>query len=260
MFTHIFYGTPRGGHAGACAPRKVRKRRAAGGRITRRLGIALTCALLLHAAACSKPDEGEQSKGAPAAKSDLPSIVFLGDSLTAGRGLPLELSMPSMVARQIQADGLRYRVINAGRSGDTTAGGLARLPWYLRKENKVRMLVIGLGSNDAMRGQPVESMAANLRSIVQATRRFDATITIALFQMHTFPNMGKQYAGSYERMFRDVARREKIVLLPFPLTGVAGVSKLNQPDGIHPTEQGTEMFAANVWKALRPHVLRLPSR
>ena len=188
------------------------------------------------------------------------TIVFLGDSLTAGRGLPLELSMPSLVQHQIENTGLPLRVVNAGRSGDTTAGGLARLPWYLRKENNVRMLVIGLGSNDAMRGQPIASMSANLSAIVRATRAFDPRISIAIFQMHTFPNMGRKYAGAYERMFRDVARKERITLLPFPLRNVAGIPSLNQADAIHPNEKGTEIYAGNVWRALEPHARRVAAQ
>ena len=213
-------------------------------------------AALFLAAGCGR-DNGPEKEEPVASATNVPAratIVFLGDSLTAGRGLPIELAMPSLVQRQIENTGLAVRVVNAGRSGDTTAGGLARLPYYLRRENNVRMLVIGLGSNDAMRGQPIPSMVANLSSIVRQTRKFDAKIQIALFQMHTFPNMGRTYAGSYERMFREVARKERITLLPFPLKGVAGVPALNQPDGIHPTERGTEIFAGNVWRSLEPHV------
>lgn len=189
----------------------------------------------------------------------LPTIVFLGDSLTAGRGLPLDQAMPAQIQAKVQSEGWRLRVVNAGRSGDTTAGGLARLDYYLQERNKVRVLVIGLGSNDAMRGQPIANMKKNLTAIVTKTRAFDPTIRIFLFQMYAFPNLGRQYGSSFSKLFGDVARAQNIVLLPFPLLGVAGQPNLNQNDGIHPNEAGTRIFTENVWKALRPHLAKLPA-
>lgn len=208
---------------------------------------------------------GEDSPETPATQtgtqtqetSNQPAIVFLGDSLTAGRGLAASESAPALIETKIQATNLNYQVINAGRSGDTTAGGLARLAWYLRPEVQPKVLVIGLGSNDAMRGLAIAEIKSNLRKIISAARAFDPEMQIFLYQMHTFPNMGPEYAREYEQLFAGVAKSEQIVLLPFPLTGVAGKRELNQPDGIHPTAEGTQIMADNIWKGLQPHLRQI---
>ncbi len=186
---------------------------------------------------------------APPAK---PAILFLGDSLTAGYRLELSQSPPALIEQKINAAGLNYSVINGGRSGDTSAGGLSRLGWYLRPETNVKVLVIGLGSNDAIRGLPLADLEKNLREIARRAREHDPDMKIFLFQMHTFPNMGPRYAGDYEKVFGAVARAERITLLPFPLAGIAGKPALNQADGIHPTAEGARLMAENIWKALAP--------
>lgn len=213
------------------------------------------CSLLLvlefFVFSCSrKPDETSQ----PATASQDPAIVFLGDSLTAGLGLAASDTVPALVEKKIKGAGKHYRVINAGRSGDTTAGGLERLSWYLRPEVGARIYVIGLGSNDAMRGLSLENMEKNLVEIIKRIRAFDPSAKIFLYEMKTFPNMGRSYAGSYERVFTRVASSEKIVLLPFPLKGVAAVPRLNQKDGIHPNEEGAKIVADNVWNSLKGHL------
>ena len=199
----------------------------------------------------------EQSGSDPstgAQMNDNPAIVFLGDSLTAGLGLAERESAPALIQEKITQANLNYTVINAGRSGDTTAGGLARLAWYLRPEVRPKILVIGLGSNDAMRGLPLAEISKNLSEIIRRAREFDPEIQIFLYQMHTFPNMGPRYTRDYEALFGKVARTEKITLLPFPLLGVAGKAELNQPDGIHPTAKGARIMADNIWKGLAPHL------
>ncbi|MBE7439545.1 MAG: arylesterase [Spirochaetales bacterium] len=188
-------------------------------------------------------------------KSDpRPAIVFLGNSLTAGRGVAEAEAMPALIQKKLDDAGLLYRSVNAGRSGDTTAGGLARLDWYLDDETRMKALVIELGANDAMRGQPVSEIEQNLQQIIQKVRRHDPQIKIFLCQMHTFPNMGREYARDFSRLFARVARKEKVILLPFPLTGVGGVASLNQEDGIHPNAEGMQIFAANIWKGLQGHL------
>lgn len=208
-------------------------------------------------AACGDSSDSAQAPVGAAGetqKQNRPAIVFLGDSLTAGRGLAASQSAPALIETKLAAAQLDYAVVNAGRSGDTTAGGLARLPWYLDAEVQPRVLVIGLGSNDAMRGLPIAEIESNLRKIVSAARDYYPEMQIFLYQMHTFPNMGPQYAGDYEKLFAKVAQSENIVLLPFPLLGVAGEARLNQDDGIHPTAEGTVIMADNIWKALKPHL------
>ena len=187
-------------------------------------------------------------------KANYPSIVFLGDSLTAGRGLPISLSLPSLFSDKLEKNNLRYKVINGGRSGDTTAGGLARVDWYLKKDVKAQHFVIGLGANDSMRGVPTKDIASNLRKIIRKVRAFDKNIRIYLWQMYTFPNIGKKYAEKYARIFYRVSSLEKVTLLPFPLKGVANQPDLNQADGIHPNAKGVKVMTENIWKVLRSHL------
>ncbi len=220
----------------------------------RNISVFAVSAMALFAAACGDSSE----KKVPVAPADQgpkkPAMVFLGDSLTAGRGVRRSQAVPALIQAKVDKAGLEYRVVNAGRSGDTTRGGLSRLPWYLRDSMNMQILVIGLGSNDAMRGQDLKSIETNLRSIIRKTRAAKPKVKIFLWQMHTFTSMGAKYAGSYSKVFPRVARSEKIVLLPFPLRGVGGVAKLNQSDGIHPNVEGTRIVADNLWRDLRKHL------
>jgi len=206
----------------------------------------------------NRPDRLAQSLAAtrPAAPSsaaaDAPAIVFLGDSLTAGLGLPESDALPALIQRRLDAAGLRYRAINAGRSGDTTAGGLSRLAWYFRDGVQLQALVIGLGSNDAMRGLSLDALADNLTQIIQRTRQQRPDAKIFLWALETFPNLGPEYARDYAAVFPRVAEREQVTLIPFPLSDVVGRPELNQSDGIHPTSAGTERVAARIWAALEP--------
>ena len=182
------------------------------------------------------------------------SLVFLGDSLTAGYGLESPQGPVSLIAAKIVKSGLNYRVINAGRSGDTSAGGLARIGWYLQKELKVKHLVIGLGSNDAMRGIAIKEIEKNLRAIIKEARSFEPSINIYVWQLYTFPNIGPNYAKSFASIFPRLARSEKVVLLPFPLKGVAAKKEMNQADGIHPNVEGARILAENLWRSLKSHL------
>lgn len=181
-----------------------------------------------------------------------PAIVFLGDSLTAGFGLSEREALPALIEERLQGEGRRFQVINAGRSGDTTAGGLARIDWYLRDSIPLHTLVIGLGSNDAMRGLPIESMEDNLVQIIRRTRERKPGAKILLWELRTFPNLGAEYARAYAAVFPRVAERENAALVPFPLEAVAAQPELNQADGIHPNAEGTRRVADRVWAALRP--------
>jgi len=221
--------------------------------------VLITFLLLTLAQGCqSKPATKEEPRAAASASAAAPAsgrepaVVFLGDSLTAGLGLSEKEALPSLIQEQIDQAGLNYRVINGGRSGDTSAGGLARVDWYLRDSVDLRVLVIGLGSNDAMRGLPLSSVEENLRAIVQRVRARHPNVPILLWEMKTFPNMGADYGDAYAALFRRVAETEKLRLIEFPLADVAGKPELNQPDGIHPTAEGTKQVAARVWQSLRP--------
>lgn len=179
----------------------------------------------------------------PAAAADhRPLVIFLGDSLTAGLGLDETQAYPALVARELEERELPIRVLNAGVSGDTTAGGLARLDWLLQQKPDV--LVVGLGANDALRGQPVEQIEKNLREIVRRARAAGARVL--LLGMQIPPNYGGDYAGGYADLYPRIAREMDVPLVPFLLEGVGGVAELNLDDGIHPNAEGQEKVAANV--------------
>lgn len=223
--------------------------------------IALAALALL---ACSKSDDGSrENEPAPTAPrpqaetaaASRPALVFLGDSITAGYGLPASQTMPTLIQERIDEAELGFEVINAGRSGDTSKSGLERLDWYLRPEVGLEVLVVNLGSNDAMRGLPLEELEGNLRTIIEKTVDARPEARVFLVQMETFPNMGARYTDAYRDVFPRVARSTDAELLPFPLEGIAGVPELNQADGIHPNAEGTERFATKMWEALRPRLV-----
>lgn len=198
------------------------------------------------------PGQGASAPKRPA--SYAPAIVFLGDSLTAGLGLPEGEALPARIQQHLDAAGLSYRTINAGRSGDTTAGGLARIDWYFRDGVDLRVLVIGLGSNDAMRGLSLPALEENLRQLIRRTRQRKPAAKIFLWALETFPNLGADYARQYAAVFPRVAEQEHVTLIPFPLADVVGHPELNQEDGIHPTAEGTELVAERIWGVLKPEL------
>lgn len=171
-----------------------------------------------------------------------PLVIFLGDSLTAGLGLPADEAYPALLARQVPADGIPVRVLNAGVSGDTTAGGLRRLRWLLAQHPAV--VVVGLGGNDGLRGTQVAETEANLRRIVAEVRRNGARVL--LLGMQIPPNYGPDYTAAFAAIYPRIAHDLHVPLVPFLLAGVGGVPGLNQPDGIHPTAAGQRKVAANV--------------
>jgi acyl-CoA thioesterase-1 len=183
-----------------------------------------------------------------AAKSSRPRIVVLGDSLTAGLGLSPDQSYPSLLQERLDREGLGYEVVNAGVSGDTSAGGLARLDWAL--EGDVRVLIVALGGNDGLRGLPAGELEANLSRIVQRAQA--RHIQVLLAGMEAPPNFGQSYTVSFREVYPEVSKKYHVPLLPFLLQGVAGIEGLNQRDGIHPTAEGARLVADNVWPYLRP--------
>ena len=183
-----------------------------------------------------------------AASDALPRIVFLGDSLTAGLGLSREQSVPSLVQARLDAEGYRYEVVNAGVSGDTSAGGLSRLGWSL--EGDVELLVIELGANDGLRGLPVAQMKRNLEEII--ARAGKRGITVILTGMEAPPNYGLAYTSEFRRAYRDLADEHDVIFVPFYLEGVAGDSSLNLPDGIHPNAAGARIIEQSLWGAIEP--------
>ena len=187
---------------------------------------------------------------APAPVAARPRIVALGDSLTAGLGLSPEEAYPALLQQRLDREGLRYEVVNAGVSGDTSAGGLRRVDWAL--EGDVKVLIVALGGNDALRGLPVEQLRDNLREII--TRARQRGIKVILAGMEAPPNFGAGYTAAFRQTYQDLAEDHDVVLLPFLLDGVAGLPDMNQTDGIHPTADGAQKVADNVWAALQPLV------
>ena len=200
--------------------------------------------------AVSRESSASSTSAAPVAPvaSTRPRIVFLGDSLTAGYGLDVEQSVPSLVQKQLDAEGYTYEVVNAGVSGDTSAGGLRRLDWSL--DGNVRILVVELGANDGLRGLPVAEMKQNLKTIITAAKR--RGIDVLLTGMEAPPNYGSAYTSDFRRAFRDLAGEEHVALMPFYLYQVAGVPALNIADGMHPNPTGARIVEANLWRSLKP--------
>ncbi len=171
-----------------------------------------------------------------------PLVIFLGDSLTAGFGLPADQAYPALVASAMKAKGRAIRVVNAGVSGDTTAGGLERVPILLQQKPDV--LVVALGANDVFHGRPLENAEANLRAIVE--RGKSAGARVVLLGMRIPTNYGPEYTDAFAAIYRRVAEIEHVDLMPFLLEGVGGHTELNQDDGIHPNPKGQQIVAANV--------------
>ncbi|HEY2713441.1 MAG TPA: arylesterase [Chthoniobacterales bacterium] len=178
------------------------------------------------------------------------TILFLGDSLTAGLGVDPKQAFPALIEEKIREKNLPYEVINAGVSGDTTAGGLARLDWVLQK--KIDILVLALGANDGLRGLPVAQLKTNLQAIIDKVKAKNPAVKIVIAGMQMPPNLGGEYASEFRDAFPAIALANNATLVPFLLDGVGGHAELNQADQIHPTAAGHKVVAENVWRALEP--------
>jgi acyl-CoA thioesterase-1 len=185
-----------------------------------------------------------------AQQAERKTVVVLGDSLAAGYGLDPSEAFPARLQKLIDEAGWNFTVVNAGVSGDTTAGGLRRIDWLLKR--KVDVLLLELGGNDGLRGIPVAVTRTNLQGIIDRTRKKypDAQVVMAGMQMP--PNMGEEYNIAFQRIFPDLAKTNHVTLVPFLLEGVGGKAELNQPDNIHPTAEGHTLLAQNIWKILKP--------
>ena len=204
---------------------------------------------------------------APAAASEAPAtapaagsakrLLFFGNSLTAGLGVEPEEAFPALVGQKLDSAGLKYEVVNAGLSGETTAGGLARVGWVLRQP--VAVFVLELGANDGLRGLPLADSRRNLQGIIDTVRRRSPGAQIVLAGMQIPPNLGQRYAADFKNMFGELATQNKLALVPFLLAGVGGDSNLNQRDGVHPTAAGQRVVARNVWAVLGPLLAQQPA-
>lgn len=173
-------------------------------------------------------------------------ILFFGDSLTAGYGLSTEEAFPALIEKELNKSDKKVRVVNAGLSGETSAGGLGRIDWILRQP--VDVFVLELGANDGLRGLPLEQTRKNLQSIIEKVRAKYPDCKIVLAGMMVPPNMGKQYTDEFKNIYPDLAKSNKATLIPFLLQDVGGIEKLNQTDGIHPNVEGHKIIANNLKK------------
>ena len=189
---------------------------------------------------------------APPAAAAERVVVALGDSLTAGQGVAAGEAYPALLEARLRREGYAYRVVNAGVSGDTSAGGLRRVDWVLR--TKPDVVIVALGANDGLRGLSVDTLRDNLEGIVTRLRTAGARVLLA--GMRVPPNYGDDYARAFAAVFPAVAKRTGVPLAPFLLDGVAGEPRLNQPDGIHPTAEGQRVMAERLWPHLRPLLAR----
>jgi acyl-CoA thioesterase-1 len=188
--------------------------------------------------------------GQAPASPPLKVVAVLGDSLAAGLGVEQGQAFPELLQKKIDDDGLPCTVVNAGVSGDTSADGLARVDWLLRR--KIDLLILELGGNDGLRGLPVSATKSNLQSILDRVQSKYPGVKVIVAGMEMPPNMGEQYDAAFHAIFPELAAKNHAALVPFLLAGVGGHRELNQEDRIHPTAAGHAIVAENVWRILKP--------
>jgi acyl-CoA thioesterase-1 len=186
-----------------------------------------------------------------------PAILVMGTSLTAGLGIDISDAWPSRLQKLLDSAGLAYRVVNAGVSGETSAGALRRADWVLARERPA-MLILETGGNDGLRGLDPDTLKANLLGVFAKARALDPPPALVLMAMEAPPNLGDRYTRRFREVYEEVARETGAALIPFFLDGIAGVDSLNQPDGIHPNARGAERAAANAWRTLSEVLRRSP--
>ncbi len=217
---------------------------------------ALFCLVFLTSCGNSSQKEAENVVEEPIENNNGQSsdntgvILFFGNSLTAGYGLESSEAFPSLIQEKIDSLGLEYEVVNAGLSGETTAGGRNRIGWVLKQE--VDVFVLELGANDGLRGIPVDETRRNLQAIIETVRAKNPNTQIILAGMQIPPNMGQDYTSRFKNIFPELAEENDIYLIPFLLKDVGGIEELNQADRIHPTAEGNKIMAETVWEVLEP--------
>jgi len=213
--------------------------------------VVVSCGNETKSKAVLNNDENVITDTEVAEESSSKTILFFGDSITAGYGLDdTNDAFPGIIQTKIDSLGLGYTVINSGVSGETTAGGRSRIDWILNQS--IDIFVLELGANDGLRGVPITETKANLQTIIDAVKTKDENIKIILAGMEMPPNMGQDYTTEFRTIFSDLASKNELVFIPFILENVGGVKELNQRDGIHPTAEGHRIVAENVWEVLLP--------
>jgi acyl-CoA thioesterase I len=221
----------------------------------RRLAFWCGCALILAGvmAAWAQPSAVAPGKAEVARKT----VVVLGDSIAAGLGVDPSEAYPALLQEKIDAAGLNFTVVNAGVSGDTSADGLNRINWLLKR--KIDVLVLELGGNDGLRGVPPSATETNLQTILNRVKQKYPRAQFVIAGMQMPPNMGEAYTTAFRQIFPALAAKNQAELVPFLLEGVGGDPRLNQPDHIHPTAEGHRIVAENVWKVLKPILANFPA-
>ena len=199
----------------------------------------------------SSASRADSAYSAPSSSPKV-TVLFFGTSLTAGYGLDPSLAFPRLVAQHAERDGVPIEAVNAGLSGETSAGAVRRIDWTLK--TPVDVVVLETGGNDALRALNADSLQKNLRALVDRVQQAQPDAKILLAVMEAPPNLGASYTKQFREAYLSVAREKGVALLPFLLEGVAGHAELNQADGVHPNEKGERVVAANVWKGLKPVV------
>jgi acyl-CoA thioesterase I len=194
-------------------------------------------------------ENSPQENSTSGSEAEAKTILFFGNSLTAGYGLETAQAFPALIQHKLDSMKLPYKVMNAGLSGETTSAGNTRLDWMLNQ--KIDILVIELGGNDGLRGIDPALTHKNLQSMIDKAKAKYPTIKIVLAGMEAPPNMGAEFTDSFRKIYKELADKNKIYLIPFLLEGVGGNPKLNLPDGIHPTVEGHKIVAETVWKTLK---------
>jgi acyl-CoA thioesterase-1 len=213
--------------------------------------------VLAGAAACggsgsrAAPPEPRIATPAAAPAAEPPAVIFVGTSLTAGLGVSPEEAYPALVQKRIEQAGLPWRVVNAGVSGETSAGARRRLDWLLDHRD-AGVLVIETGANDGLRAQDPGATRANIEAMIERAAREAPPPRVVLVGMQAPPNYGADYARRFRALYPELAAKHQLPLVPFLLEGVAGVARLNQADGIHPTPEGHRLMAETVWRVLGP--------
>jgi acyl-CoA thioesterase-1 len=229
-------------------------------RMMQGLRIVLLIGIVASTGCDNEPSPKPQTLPAESAVTTQPTkmvrIVFLGDSLTAGLGLEQDQAFPALIGETLKRENVSATIVNAGVSGDTTAGGLRRVEWLLKQ--KPDILVVGLGANDGLRATDVKASEQNLREIVTKAR--SAGSQVLLLGMLIPPNYGPEYTAAFKEVYPRIAKEMTVPLVPFVLEGVGGVPAMNQPDGIHPTAEGQKVVAENVLKELRMMVRTIEPR
>lgn len=214
--------------------------------------------------ACGAPEQKSQDSAQTSVQDEVtPEVVtndkiilFFGNSITAGYQLAVEQAFPAVIQRRLDSLDYNYRVVNAGLSGETTAGGKSRIDWVLRTVPDI--FVLELGANDGLRGLPLEETPKNLQGIIDSVKKVNPDVQVIIAGMQVPPNLGQTYTSGFSEIFPTVAQANEAILIPFILDGVAGIPELNLDDGIHPTPQGHQIVAETVWRYLSPLLNKSP--